>query len=100
MVTPDAKDVVFFMHGILDTSLGWVSNGVAGSSAFAAYDAGFDVWLGNSRANPPFEHEGASIAPITFLSHTCNAYIALNIHQPQSLAWTCVRPPYIRTHLP
>ena len=47
------------MHGILDTSLGWVSNGVAGSSAFAAYDAGFDVWLGNSRANPPFLHESA-----------------------------------------
>ena len=57
----DAKDVIFFMHGILDTSLGWVSNGVTGSSAFAAYDAGFDVWLGNSRANPPFEHEGASL---------------------------------------
>ena len=47
------------MHGILDTSLGWVSNGVTGSAAFAAYDAGFDVWLGNSRANPPFDHEGA-----------------------------------------
>ena len=45
------------MHGILDTSLGWVANGVAGSNAFAAYDDGFDVWLGNSRANPPFLHE-------------------------------------------
>ena len=56
----DARDAVFFMHGILDTSLGWVSNGVAGSSAFAAFDAGFDVWLGNSRANPPFLHESAS----------------------------------------
>lgn len=31
------------MHGILDTSMGWVCNGVTGSSAFAAYDAGFDV---------------------------------------------------------
>lgn len=38
-----ARDVVFFMHGILDTSMGWVCNGVTGSSAFAAYDAGFDV---------------------------------------------------------
>ena len=45
------------MHGILDTSMGWVSNGVTGSQAFAAFDQGFDVWLGNSRANPPREHE-------------------------------------------
>ncbi|KAL3139966.1 hypothetical protein ABBQ38_004253 [Trebouxia sp. C0009 RCD-2024] len=42
------RDVVFFMHGILDTSMGWVSNGVTGSQAFAAFDQGFDVWLGNS----------------------------------------------------
>lgn len=46
------------MHGILDTSMGWVSNGVTGSQAFAAYDQGFDVWLGNSRANPPRVHIG------------------------------------------
>lgn len=52
-----ARDVVFFMHGILDTSMGWVCNGVTGSSAFAAFDAGFDVWLGNSRANPPRLHK-------------------------------------------
>ena len=39
-----AKDVAFFQHGVLDTSLGWVANGVVGSAAFAAYDAGFDVW--------------------------------------------------------
>jgi hypothetical protein len=45
------------MHGILDTSMGWVSNGVTGSQAFAAFDQGFDVWLGNSRANPPRVHE-------------------------------------------
>lgn len=52
--------MVFFMHGILDTAMGWVCNGVTGSNAFAAYDAGFDVWLGNSRANPPRLHMGAS----------------------------------------
>jgi hypothetical protein len=58
VVMADARDCVFFMHGILDTSMGWVSNGVTGSQAFAAYDQGFDVWLGNSRANPPRVHIG------------------------------------------
>ena len=58
------RDVVFFMHGILDTSMGWVSNGVTGSQAFAAFDQGFDVWLGNSRANPPREHTGKHTRPV------------------------------------
>ncbi|KDD75815.1 hypothetical protein H632_c488p1 [Helicosporidium sp. ATCC 50920] len=49
---PDAVDAVFFQHGVLDTSLGWVANGL-GSQAFAAADAGFDVWLANTRANAP-----------------------------------------------
>lgn len=61
----DARDCVFFMHGILDTSMGWVSNGVTGSQAFAAYDQGFDVWLGNSRSNPPRVHIGTSPSPFT-----------------------------------
>ena len=52
--------MVFFQHGILDTSLGWVSNGIVGSQAFAAWDAGFDVFLGNSRSNPPLAHAGSS----------------------------------------
>lgn len=51
------RDVVFFMHGILDTSMGWVANGT-GSHAFAAFDQGMDVWLGSSRSNPPREHKG------------------------------------------
>lgn len=55
------------MHGILDTSMGWVSNGVTGSQAFAAYDQGFDVWLGNSRANPPRTHISQSL--LNFPAH-------------------------------
>lgn len=49
----NSKKVVFFQHGVLDTSLGWVSRTTGGSVAFAAYDDGYDVWLGNTRANPP-----------------------------------------------
>jgi len=48
-----SMDVVFFQHGVMDTSLSWVVNGVGGSVAFTAYDDGFDVWLGNTRSNPP-----------------------------------------------
>ena len=55
-VCAGARNVAFFMHGVLDTSLGWVSNGSTGSQAFAASELGFDVWLGNSRANPPRAH--------------------------------------------
>ena len=46
-----ATKIVFFMHGVLDTSLGWVCNGPIGSHAFTAHDSGADVWLGNCRAN-------------------------------------------------
>jgi hypothetical protein len=52
--------VAFFLHGILDTSLTWVSSGVTGSQAFAAWDQGFDVWLGSSRSNPPRIATGAA----------------------------------------
>ncbi|KAG2438460.1 hypothetical protein HYH02_010914 [Chlamydomonas schloesseri] len=53
---PGARDAVFFMHGVLDTSMAWVSGGVTGSQAFAAWEAGLDVWLGNSRGNAPRQH--------------------------------------------
>ncbi|CAH2067157.1 unnamed protein product [Thlaspi arvense] len=34
----DARKAVYLQHGILDSSMGWVSNGIVGSPAFAAYD--------------------------------------------------------------
>jgi len=57
------RDVALFVHGILDTPVGWVSSGVTGSLAFAAWDAGSDVWLANSRANPPCAHVDDAAAP-------------------------------------
>lgn len=44
--------------GVLDTSLTWVAGGITGSQAFAAWDRGFDVWLGSSRSNPPHAAAG------------------------------------------
>ena len=46
-----------------------VSNGVVGSAAFAAYDAGMDVWLGNARSNAPRLHVGA--LPFVLLACIC-----------------------------
>jgi hypothetical protein len=67
-----ARDVVFFMHGILDTSLGWVANGVVGSQAFAAWDAGHDVFLGNSRSNPPRAHVDPAMQGARYWRYTLN----------------------------
>lgn len=77
MASAGVRDVVFFMHGILDTSMGWVANGT-GSQAFAAYDQGMDVWLGSSRSNPPRDHIGQVIyntLPMVLLQ----SYLQINV---------------------
>lgn len=68
----ESKEVVFFMHGVLDTSLGWVCNGPQGSQAFAAYDAGADVWLGNCRANPPRAHADPHKGASSYWAYSIN----------------------------
>jgi hypothetical protein len=59
-------------HGILDTSLGWVSSGATGSQAFAAFDAGADVWLGSSRANPPRRHADPERRAAAYWAYSMN----------------------------
>ncbi|KFM23313.1 Lysosomal acid lipase/cholesteryl ester hydrolase [Auxenochlorella protothecoides] len=66
------KEVTLFQHGVLDTSLGWVANGSVGSQAFAAYDAGFDVWLGNSRSNAPRMHADRACQGLRYWHYSAN----------------------------
>ncbi|CAA2988733.1 lipase 3 [Olea europaea subsp. europaea] len=70
----DAQKVVYLQHGILDSSMGWVSNGIVGSPAFAAFDQGYDVFLGNLRGLVSREHVDKNISSRQYWRYSINEH--------------------------
>ncbi|CAN6445980.1 unnamed protein product [Victoria cruziana] len=70
----DSRKVIYLQHGILDSSLGWVSNGVVGSPAFAAYDQGYDVFLGNLRGLVSRGHVDKNISSRKYWRYSVNEH--------------------------
>ncbi|XP_042042347.1 lipase 3-like [Salvia splendens] len=70
----DSRKVVYLQHGILDSSMGWVSNGVVGSPAFAAFDQGYDVFLGNLRGLVSREHIDKNISSRQYWKYSINEH--------------------------
>ncbi|KAJ0255744.1 Alpha/beta-Hydrolases superfamily protein [Hirschfeldia incana] len=70
----DARKAVYLQHGILDSSMGWVSNGVVGSPAFAAYDQGYDVFLGNFRGLVSRDHVNKNISSKDYWRYSINEH--------------------------
>ncbi|XP_020221822.1 lipase 3 isoform X2 [Cajanus cajan] len=70
----DASKAVFLQHGVFDSSMGWVSNGIVGSPAFAAYDQGYDVFLGNFRGLVSREHVNKNISSRAYWQYSINEH--------------------------
>ncbi|XP_057519963.1 uncharacterized protein LOC130800451 [Amaranthus tricolor] len=70
----NSRKAVYLQHGVFDSSMGWVSNGVVGSPAFAAFDQGYDVFLGNFRGLVSREHVDRNISSRQYWRYSINEH--------------------------
>ncbi|KAK9748216.1 hypothetical protein RND81_02G043800 [Saponaria officinalis] len=70
----DSRKAVYLQHGVMDSSMGWVSNGVVGSPAFAAFDQGYDVFLGNFRGLVSREHVDRTLSSKQYWRYSINEH--------------------------
>ena len=69
---PESTKVLYFQHGLIDSGFTWLASGNSTSLAMAAYDKGYDVFLGNFRGNPPTSHEDENISSSDYWDFTIN----------------------------
>jgi len=69
---PTSKKVIYFQHGLIDSGFTWLASGNSTSLAMAAYDNGYDVFLGNFRGNAPTSHVNPNISSSVYWNFTIN----------------------------
>ena len=71
---PKSREVVYFQHGVIDNGFTWIAAGSTSSIALAAYDHGFDVFLGNFRGNKPINHLDQNISSAKYWNFSVNEH--------------------------
>ncbi|KAK5575150.1 hypothetical protein RB653_010406 [Dictyostelium firmibasis] len=74
-----STNVLYLQHGIFDNSFAWIATGPAQSLAFAAYDQGYDVFLGNLRGNGDRLHQNSKISSKEYWNFSMNEHAFLDI---------------------
>ncbi|KAM9986075.1 hypothetical protein ACTFIZ_004332 [Dictyostelium cf. discoideum] len=74
-----STNVLYLQHGIFDNSFAWIATGPAQSLAFAAYDQGYDVFLGNLRGNGDRLHQNSKISSKEYWNFSMSEHAFLDI---------------------